>query len=200
MRPTEEGELLRLLQSAQQKEVDRAFRLLYQEQYPILSSYISKRNGQVQDVDDILQEGLLVLYKLARQNKLQGINKLQNYLFTICKNFWFRKQQQKGSTVELDDQAQDVVEEPTVLQHIFAEERSQLLKQVLEQLGEGCQKLLVLFYYERLSMKEILQHMHYASEAALKNKKSKCMKKLKELFEQVPQLKKRILQFSGENE
>ncbi|MEL6657934.1 MAG: sigma-70 family RNA polymerase sigma factor [Bacteroidota bacterium] len=188
MQPIEE-DLLHLLRSTNSRDTDRAFRILYEEQYPIVARYISSRSGQTQAADDLFQEGLIVLYKMARQGRLDHVKSIPQYLFTVCKHFWYRQQQQKGQTVAIEDQVTEIVENPTVLSHLFATERGQLIDKLLQQLGTDCKTLLIHFYYDRLSMKEILQKMHYNSEAALKNKKSKCMKKLRDLCEAIPQLR-----------
>lgn len=192
MSQLEEEELIRLLQSMDNQKVDQGFRLLYEYNYPSIVKYITSRNGQKHDADDVLQEGLLVLYKMVRQEKLQGIKSLQKYLFTVCKHFWYRKQKGVQPLSEPEEKDFVVPENPMVLQHIFAQERSNLLDKLLQQLGDSCRTLLIYFYYDQLSIKEILVKMHYNSEAALKNKKSKCMKKLRSLCDDNPQLKKRI--------
>ena len=55
------------------------------------------------------------------------------------------------------------------------------LLNTLEALGENCKKILLLFYYENRSMKEILAELPYENEQVVRNKKSKCLKKLETL-------------------
>ena len=59
---------------------------------------------------------------------------------------------------------------------------------VLETLGDHCKKILVLYYYENQSMKEILAALHYENEQVVRNKKYKCLKKLEELIKNKPGL------------
>ena len=50
---------------------------------------------------------------------------------------------------------------------------------MFEKLGEKCKQLLMLVYYEDLSMKDIVDKMpDYQNEQVLRNKKYKCMKQL----------------------
>lgn len=192
MQERSDEELKQLLQSSDEQQVDLAFRYLFARMHPQLSSFIISKNGRIEDVDDVLQEGLIVYYKKARQGDLSTINNLEHYLFTICKHLWHRKIRNAYQETELDHTLEAIPDDTTVLQHLLKEEREQLFSQILETLGSDCYDLLVYFYYDRMSIKEILVKMHYSSEAALKNKKSKCMKKLRELFDAIPTLKNRI--------
>jgi DNA-directed RNA polymerase specialized sigma subunit len=55
------------------------------------------------------------------------------------------------------------------------------LMKTMDMLGETCKKILLSFYYENLSMREILTTMDYQSEQVVRNKKYKCLKQLEEL-------------------
>jgi len=61
------------------------------------------------------------------------------------------------------------------------EARSQVMT-IVEQLGDACKKILVLFYYENLSMKEILEKTDYETEQVVRNKKYKCLKQLEQMI------------------
>jgi DNA-directed RNA polymerase specialized sigma subunit len=60
--------------------------------------------------------------------------------------------------------------------------------QVVEQLGDTCKKILVMFYYENLSMKEILSSLEYENEQVVRNKKYKCLKQLEQMITSNPSL------------
>ena len=57
------------------------------------------------------------------------------------------------------------------------------LKQAQEavmKLGQKCKELLELFYFKKLSMKEIAKKLGFASEKGAKNQKYRCIEKAKE--------------------
>ena len=56
------------------------------------------------------------------------------------------------------------------------------LLKVMDELGETCKKILLLYYYENQSMKEILTSLNYENEQVVRNKKYKCLKRLEELL------------------
>ena len=60
---------------------------------------------------------------------------------------------------------------------------------LLESLGKDCKRVLVLYYYERLKMKEIAGIMNFANDQVAKNKKSSCLKKLKSIVSESPRMK-----------
>ena len=59
------------------------------------------------------------------------------------------------------------------------------IQQLFEKLGEKCKQLLMLVYYEGLSMNEIVDQMpDYQNEQVLRNKKYKCMKQLEQMMQE----------------
>lgn len=69
------------------------------------------------------------------------------------------------------------------IKDLYADNQSsdQLLK-LLDQMGNPCKQILSGFYYEEKSMKELLTEFDYENEQVLRNRKSRCMKKLKEMI------------------
>jgi DNA-directed RNA polymerase specialized sigma subunit len=53
---------------------------------------------------------------------------------------------------------------------------------VIDKLGENCKKILLLYYFENKNMKEILETLPYENEQVVRNKKSKCLKKLETII------------------
>ena len=50
----------------------------------------------------------------------------------------------------------------------------------------------MLFYYENLSMKEIVDHLPYENEQVIRNKKYKCLQQLMGFVKENPELAKQI--------
>ena len=71
------------------------------------------------------------------------------------------------------------------------EGKAEVIKLVGE-LGESCRKILLLFYYENLSMREILASTEYENEQVLRNKKYKCLKRLEQMVNTNPALKETL--------
>ena len=60
------------------------------------------------------------------------------------------------------------------------ERRHEVLKQELRYLSSNCETIITGFYYEKLSLKEIMLEINYKTVDSVKAKKSNCMKRLTE--------------------
>ena len=183
-------EIVEMLQSSNPKMEDAALVFLHQQVYQMTTQFVLKFKGTLEDGEDVLQEALIAFFKLARTHKLPDKLNAEAYLFTICKNKWYRKLRKKPEQVELSESFSSVSIEDVRIKTILEDEQTYLLKILQNQLGEACYSLLVFFYYENRKMKEIAKLMSFGSEQVAKNKKSKCMTKLKNLILEKPDLKK----------
>jgi RNA polymerase sigma-70 factor (ECF subfamily) len=52
-------------------------------------------------------------------------------------------------------------------------------------LSESCREVLTLFYYNHFSIDAIMPQMGYANENVTKSHKSRCLRKLKEIFKSI---------------
>lgn len=180
------------LQSSVPKVNEEGFLLLYDRLYEKVQAYILRNKGDETEARDIFQESLLVLYKLAKQGRLTEVENAEAYLYTICRNRWLRHAQSRGKTVEITENHHSIPVDEVTVTRIIDQERQQLLDRLLQSLGEVCYKILIYFYYEKKSMKEILDFMPFKTEQVIKNKKSNCLKKMRALLEEYPQLKEMI--------
>ena len=83
-------------------------------------------------------------------------------------------------------------EDPDIREIIGDQEVRNLLNQMLNDLGNSCRKVLELFYFEDLPMKDIVSHLHYENEQVVRNKKYKCLQQLTEKMKQNPLAEKLI--------
>lgn len=179
MKSMADEEVIRRLQSVEEREREVALRYLYERVQKTVRRYILKNKGNEQDVDDYFHEGIIAFYQLVRRGKLASDTKVEAYLFTICRNMWNKKLKKQMAQVALDDKQVPISEEDLQLKTLLSKERKDLIQDLLRSLGPDCQQLLIHFYFDRLRMKEIVQKMNFSSEQVAKNKKSTCMKKLR---------------------
>lgn len=182
-------QILNKLQSVVEEECDQALSYLYRKTYPVVQRFILRNQGGEDDAADIFQDGLIALYKLARRDKLSAQTNMEAYLYSICRNMWVKSLKNRPLNVELNEEIQAIPTETVRIQTLLSQERDQILDQVLQQLGRDCYQLLLYFYYDRLRMKEIVVKMNFSNEQVAKNKKSKCMRKLRTIIEESPAYK-----------
>ena len=172
-------EIIRKLKSTNEQDNEEALNDLYGCLQQPVARFILRNKGNSQDVDDIFHDGLIAFYKLAKQDKLNKDLNIEAYVFTICRNMWAKKLMKAPGELELDDRFHSIPVEEISVQTIFSKERSDLLDKIISQLGEECNKIIRMYYYQRIRMREIANLLNFSSEQMAKNKKSGCMKKLR---------------------
>jgi len=163
--------------------VDAALRHLYRENFELLSRYIVNNSGSEQDAEDIFQEVMVAFIGLVRAGKFRGESSIRTFLFSLNKNIWLNELKRRGRAEarELKYEKQNEQVAVTADMAMELKQTKSELMEVIEQLGENCKKILMLFYFENKSMKEIVDHLPYENEQVVRNKKSKCLKKLEEM-------------------
>ncbi|MFK8102010.1 MAG: RNA polymerase sigma factor [Saprospiraceae bacterium] len=189
MQPFSNKKTIALLKSSVFLDNDEAMNSLYAVMYRKVLHFILKNSGSEQDADDIFQDSLMVLYKLAKRDQLDNVTNIQSYFFSICRNLWYKALNKKQKTTTLTEEHHLLPEAAMQISTMLALEKSDFLDQLLKSLGESCRSVLIYYYYDRLKMKEIMKRMDFSSEQVAKNKKSRCMKKLKELIAANPGFK-----------
>ena len=177
--------LITLLRSSLKKENNEALSHLYEKYYGGVARFVIDNSGTRDDAKDIFQDGLIVLCEKVKDTDFVWSSKLHTFLFAVCKNLWF-KRLRKASNREVSTEN---IHELPVLDITFDdpyEDEKLQLTGMLEKLGGSCREVLILFYFRRFSMKEIAATMNLADEKVAKNKKARCMAKLRQLFMRSP--------------
>jgi len=179
-------------------QLNSAIFFIYQEYSNTIQSFILANSGSQQDAEDIFQETVVNFIDMVKKNRFRGEASVKTFLVAIARNLWLNELKKR----ERSDIREKVFEksredaEMDVSQYIADREVKQQFLGVLEKLGEPCKKLLTLFYYENLSMKDIVHHLHYENEQVVRNKKYKCLQSLTELVKQNPVIARLVNQQS----
>ena len=190
-----DAEIISKLEGDDDKEKDETLTYLYQKMYPMVKRFILQNNGTTLDTEDIFQDGLLAFYKLVRRGKISHDTNVEAYVFSICRNLWLKQIGKRSNTLEIKDELLDIPTEDVRLNKLMEEDQRAIIDAILTQLGADCKQVLHYYYYERKKLKEIVHLMHYTNEQVVKNKKSKCMKKLRVLVDERPALKNILRKF-----
>jgi len=147
--------------------------------YEILSpvkKYILANSGSKDDAKDIFQDALVVLYKNAQSENFTLTVPLKTYLLAIVKNLWRQELRRKNKTPMTTEPA----EIPEII--INQEKDVDLAMAAFNLLGEKCKQLLILFYFEKKTYKELASFLAFGDERTAKNQKYRCLQKAKENF------------------
>lgn len=173
--------LVESLRSSNPGDQRTVFTLFYRDHFPGIKRWILNNSGTEEDAEDVFQEGLIALTLGVRKNRELEDSALPNYLFSTCKNLWFKqlrtRKQFLRETREMEPEPWMFGDQPST----EIPERLQHIRSKLNEMGPDCRELLRLFYFERWSMEEIRSHYQLGSVQAAKNKKARCLCSLREL-------------------
>ncbi len=169
---------------------NRALNNLYEQHYGLLENYITQNSGSSDDASDIIQEVMLVFVQLVSTGKFRGESSIKSLLYSICRNLWISELRKRKSTFARHEKYEREFErvEKDVSDSIAQTESLNYIMELFQKLGEKCQQVLHLFYFEELPMKEICEQLDFSSEQVLRNKKYKCLKTLIEITKSSPEI------------
>ncbi|MCB0462523.1 MAG: sigma-70 family RNA polymerase sigma factor [Flavobacteriaceae bacterium] len=160
---------------------------LYTTNYYKIEILILKNNGTKEHAKDIYQDAFLVFWRNVKQDKFvpQNENSISGYLYTIAKHKWMdylRSKNYKKTVVssaildiEVSETDFDKINDDKI-----NDERLHSVMHAFKVLGMPCKSLLTKFYFEKKSMKDIAKELQLDA-ASTRNKKYRCMQKLREL-------------------
>lgn len=127
---------------------------------------------------DIYQESFTAMYQNIRSGKYTERNvSLKTYLFEIGKHHIFKyisKEQKENDILQMLASEWNVRQFPPEEWN----EAQKIVSELLEEADTDCNKVLILYYWERRKMEEIARYMNYKTEQVAKNKKSSCLRRL----------------------
>ncbi len=189
---TTDAELLAKLRSG--SRMDDAIKSLYRSYFDSLGWYVMNNNGSRQDAEDVFQDVVVSFIDLVQKDKFRGESSIKTFLFALNRHAWLNELKKRGRTLKREEKyqrGQELTGPDTAGIITDREERIQVMH-LIDKLGETCKKILVLFYYDNLSIKQILDSLHYENEQVVRNKKSKCLKQLEQMIGEKPGLKQTL--------
>ena len=168
------------------RDTDASIRFLYRTHYEMLGKYVVNNSGSWDDAQDIFQEVIVAFINLVKAGKFRGEASIKTFLYSLNKNMWLNELKKRGRTQVREmkyEKASDKTDQG-INTALEAREANAGLMKVMEELGDTCKKILLLYYYENQSMKEILTSLNYENEQVVRNKKYKCLKRLEELIKE----------------
>lgn len=171
----EDGEIILRIKKGDEAALD----YLYKKHYKMMAKMILRNSGTEDEAKDIFQDALVVFWEKVVSDKLVLTSKISTFLYSICQNLW-RKELDRKSKLSaeevdnIDDTDPDLQEKITIV------------NQCIAMLGDTCKKLLMHYYFDKLSMSDIAEKMGFANADTAKTKKYKCKqeldKKIKSLY------------------
>ncbi|HQG63847.1 MAG TPA: sigma-70 family RNA polymerase sigma factor [Bacteroidales bacterium] len=161
---------------------DTTLNWLYNNYYNTVSKHILKNNGVSDDVSDVFQDTIIVLYNQITDGTLNLTSDLKGYFFGIARNIWNTQLRKKRKTVELE---LDLLQEPEI-----EEDNDRMFERIVnrafQKLKPDSQAVLNL-YYEGCSYDEIAVKMNLKNEGYARRKKYLSKEALMEMVYKDPE-------------
>ena len=160
---------------------------LYKTNFGKVKRYVLKNNGDEQQAKDIYQEAFVAMWRNIKEDKFsaQTETAINGYLFKIAKYKWLdhlRSMKYKNTTFinrEIE------YHEPEIEETESQNRKIKIIMDSIEHLGERCQLMMKLFYFERKSFREIAEIMSM-DEASARNAKYRCQEQLRKMTQIIP--------------
>lgn len=150
---------------------------IYRQYYPAILQHIVANRGSQEDVQDVFQEGILLLYQKAKSADFQLTSSFFTYFFSVCKLIWANKRRKKSfGEVTLTEEITSIVKDVSY-KDVFQNEQYALYRTKFLELGVECREVLSLFF-DKVSMAEIVKKMNYSSVSYAKKRKFLCKERL----------------------
>ncbi len=159
-----------------------AMKTVYTDHFGMIKHLVLKNSGNEADAEDVFQEAMVILYQKLNSPNFELTVQLKTYVYSICRNLWLNELNRRGRRkIGLKDY-EKYVETGYLFSVDWKERREETLNNVekaMRYLGEKCQQILVLYYFDKKSMAEIAVEMDYTNADNAKNQKYKCLRQLK---------------------
>lgn len=178
----EDQKIIELIRS---QKNDQALLALYKN-FPAVKRMIRSKGGYSADAEDIFQEALIIVCRKIKDPAFILTSQLSTYIFSVCRFLW-KDELKKRKNYQLIDfeTGLDGAEEQQLKDRTEEEARIKLAEKVINELGERCREVLVLFYNGGLKLKDIAAKMGYSSENTAKNQKYKCLEAAKNRLKEI---------------
>ncbi|MEM7036802.1 MAG: sigma-70 family RNA polymerase sigma factor [Bacteroidota bacterium] len=155
-----------------------ALEKIYTTFFGPIQGFVRANSGNVDDAKDVFQEGVMVMYRMAQRPDFKLTGSFLSLLYPVCRNIWFKSLRRQKYALPLEGgEMEEVSEELGIEEVINAREIDNMFRRNLSNLGEQCRQLLN-FFFEGVSMKEIVAKMGLSSVSFAKKKKFQCKEKL----------------------
>jgi RNA polymerase sigma factor (sigma-70 family) len=140
-----------------------------------------------EDAIEVFQKAFTIFYFNVKDEKLAELtSSVKTYLYAIGKNLFREKFRDKHSKhVDIDDVAYSAAinekVDSNILDEYQNEHQRELVKKLLNEIGEPCKTLLTLIFIHNYSNDAVVEEMNYSDERVVRKRKSLCLKRMREI-------------------
>lgn len=183
----DEQRIYELLSSGNTNQENEGLKMLSEHKVYLLRKHRIPNHFNQDDRDGIFYKGIMVLFDRIKEERfILGKASIERFIFGTFRNIILRMIRDR-SEIPTEDMTQ--INVITDKSNIFNKEILEQISQIFrKKLGETCQKVLIMRFYEGMRLKEIAAEMNFTL-GTIRNNSSQCMDKLKKLIDENPNLK-----------
>jgi RNA polymerase sigma factor (sigma-70 family) len=184
----EPSEVISILRGGNHHQIELVTIFLYRTLKPIVKSYINQQGGTYDDAKDIFQEVIIFFSRQVSTLKFEAksLKEMESYFIKVAHYKWLKKKESDSRRSKRENDyllENNILTEPKLSPtQIENDELSQEFSNLIEKLGERCKCILLAYYAENLSIKEIASMFDFGNPESIKVQKFRCLQKLKEQF------------------
>jgi RNA polymerase sigma factor (sigma-70 family) len=145
---------------------DNMLNWLYDNYFQVVKNHVIGNSGSNEDVYDVFQDSIIVLYNQIMKDELHLTTDLKGYFFGIARNVWSTQLRKKRKTIELEEDLPN--EEKT------DEDNELILEKIISRAFQKLkpdQKLILNLFSDGLSFEEIAVKMDLKNGTYARRKK-----------------------------
>ena len=149
----------------------------------IKSVLLSKGVCREDEVCDYFSQAIVTFYDNVMDMKIEEVSSVKNYLIGICINLNRLKNTHQSNIDKKMDELKLLFYEnndTTIDDEIYKNKLITLSQNALKLLNDKCQQIIMGYYVNNWSMKEVAIRLSFSSSDVAKTLKSRCFKKLME--------------------
>ena len=154
---------------------------VYDECYPLIRNLIVKNNGEDEDVQDVFQDAMVIVFGKLKRDGLVLECSFKTYLYCVCHHLWLQKLERRkkfDKAFKNIAQTTELSEDELIEIYEQEDEKLRLYQKHFLSLASDCQEILKLSL-KKLSIGELQIAMGYKTEKYTKVKKFRCKEELK---------------------
>lgn len=157
---------------------------LYDNYFQIVKNHIVKNSGTQEDVPDIFQDTIIILYKQITGDTLNLTTDLKGYFFGIARNLWMAQLRRNSKTTAIEPEF-DIADEAEL-----EEQEDPMFERIMSRAFQKLKpdgRMILTLYADGHSFQEIAARMHLKNEDYARRKKYLCKESLLELVKADPE-------------
>ena len=148
-----------------------------QSQRQFMLRYLTSKGCSSVDAEDLIQDAMIIFHRKVLDNVDLNIDSIDGYIFNVVKLKWLNRYRSNKKIVNSEVEA-DLKADPTIVAHMTRQNNGQLLKEVLNNFGERCREMLLMFS-QGYDLAEIATSLNMVDAERVSKEKYRCLNRIR---------------------